>query len=357
MSDLGAPMQASSSCNPARAPAVAAAGSRVRSDRRRYVGVAIAVLLAVPATSWAQPKADMSYPVKPIRWIIDFPGGGVSDTIARAVSTRWAERLGQPLVVDPRPGAGGMLAYGLGARAVPDGYTISFISAPFVLLVSLHEKPQYQVRDFSPIGLIGTAPNVLVASPKVPAKSVRELIAWVKGRPDATNFASVGIGSGPHLSGELFNLVSGMTATHIPFNGSAAAMNDLMAGRVDYMFVNLPSATPLIKAGRLQLIATGSAQRVAGFADTPTVAESGFAGFRSIGFFGVVAPGGVPAAVAGRLRSTLDAVLALPDVRERLASLGVDPPTAEAGGFAAFLADEAKVWERVIRAAKVRVDS
>ncbi|MBC7781005.1 MAG: tripartite tricarboxylate transporter substrate binding protein [Proteobacteria bacterium] len=326
-------------------------------NARIVLAIVLAEAIASPGTVQAQTGGAATYPLKPIRWIIDFPAGGVSDTIARAVSARWSEALGQPIVVDPRPGGGGMLAYGLGARAIADGYTMSFVSAPFVLLVSLHEKPQYRVTDFAPVGLIGTAPNILVAAPKVMARSARELIAWAKGRPDAVNFASVGVGSGPHLSGELFNQVTGIRATHVPFNGSAAAMNDLMAGRVDYMFVNLPSAAPLVKSGRLQLLAAGGERRIAGFPDTPTVAEAGFPGFRSIGFYGVAAPAGLPAAVTTRLQRELAQVLALPDVRERLATLGVDPPTSELSDFRAFMLDETKRWERVIREAKVKIDS
>jgi tripartite-type tricarboxylate transporter receptor subunit TctC len=291
-----------------------------------------------------------------VRLIVDFPAGDVSDTIARTVAGRWSEGLGQPLVVDPRPGAGGMLAYGLGMRATPDGHTVSFISAPFVLLVSLHEKPQYTVAGFAPVGLIGTAPNVLVASPKVPARGVKELVAWAKGRSDSVNFASVGIGSSPHLSGELFDQVSAVRATHVPFNGSGPAMNDLMAGRVDFMFVNPPSAAPLVKAGKLQLLALGSDRRVPAFPDTATVAESGFPGFRSIGFYGIAAPAGIPRVAATRLRQELARALALPEVRERLQVLGVDPAAGEAGEFGAFLLAEARRWERVVREAKIRIE-
>jgi tripartite-type tricarboxylate transporter receptor subunit TctC len=318
---------------------------------------ATAIAAATAASARAPVAATAGWPAKPIRLIVDFPAGGVSDTIARTVAGRWSEGLGQPVVVDPRPGAGGMLAYGLGMRALPDGHTISFISAPFVLLVSLHDKPQYTVAGFTPIGLIGTAPNVLVAAPKVPARGVKELIGWAKGRSDSVNFASVGIGSGPHLSGELFNQVTGVRATHVPFNGSGPAMNDLMAGRVDFMFVNLPSAAPLVKAGKLQLLALGSDRRVAAFPDTATVAESGFPGFRSIGFYGVAAPAGIPSTASARLRHELAKAIAVPEVRERLQVLGVDPAGGDAGDFGAFLLDETRRWERVVRDAKIRIEA
>jgi len=308
---------------------------------------------ALPAPPAA---AQPAWPQKPIRWIIDFPAGGVSDTVARSVSGRWSERLGQPLVVDPRPGAGGMLAYGLAARALPDGHTIAFISAPFVLLPALHARPQYSVADFVPVGLIGTAPNVLVASPRVPAGSVRDLVAWARTRGDAVNFASVGIGSGPHLSAEQFNQIAGLRGTHVPFNGSGAALTEIMAGRVDYLFVNLPSAAPLAKTGKLAMLATGSERRLSAWPDLPTVAEGGLAGFRSVGFYGVAAPAGVRASVLTRLRADLAQVVSLPEVRERLIALGAEPPT-DGFDFAAFLAEETTRWGKVILEARIRIDN
>jgi tripartite-type tricarboxylate transporter receptor subunit TctC len=320
------------------------------------IGMLSIAVAACTGTAHAQAPSATGWPTKPVRLIVDFPAGGVSDTIARTVGGRWSEGLGQPVVVDPRPGAGGMLAYGLGMRAQPDGHTISFVSAPFVLLVSLHEKPQYTVAGFAPIGLIGTAPNVLVASPKVPARGVKELIGWAKGRSDSVNFASVGIGSSPHLSGELFNQVTGVRATHVPFNGSGPAMNDLMAGRVDFMFVNLPSAAPLVKAGKLQLLALGGDRRIPAYPDTATVAESGFPGFRSIGFYGIAAPAGIPATAGTRLRQELARAIVVPEVRERLQALGVDPAGSDAGDFGAFLLDETRRWERVVREAKIRLE-
>lgn len=338
-----------------RTPEVAAAGKPIATVGLAAMATGLCGALST-AAALAQPQVPAAWPAKPVRLIVDFPAGGVSDTIARTVAGRWSEGLGQPVVVDPRPGAGGMLAYGLGMRATPDGHTLTFVSAPFVLLVSLHDKPQYTVAGFTPIGLVGTAPNVLVASPKVPARSVKELVGWAKGRSDSVNFASVGVGSGPHLSGELFNQVTGMRATHVPFNGSGPAMNDLMAGRVDFMFVNLPSAAPLVKAGKLLLLALGSERRVPAFPDTATVAESGFPGFRSIGFYGVAAPAGIPPAAATRLRQELARTVAIPEVRERLQVLGVDPAVGDAAEFGAFLLDEARRWERVVREAKIRIE-
>ena len=314
------------------------------------------LFLAIPAA--AQPAQDVrGWPQKPIRWIVNSPAGGLSDVMARVLAPRWGEALGQPLVVDPRPGGGGMLAYGLGARAAADGHTISFASAPFVVLVSLHAKPQYRVSDFVPVGLVATAPNVLVASPRLQARSVKELVDWARARDGAANLASVGVGSTPHLSGEMFNRMTGIRAVHVPFNGSTAALNELMAGRVDYLFVNYPAAAPLARAGKLTLLASGSERRLGAQPDLPTLAESGLPSFRSVGFYGVLAPVGISRPILGTLSLELERTLRLPEVRERLAALGADPASAEDNArFAAFLADEARRWAQVIREAGVRVD-
>jgi tripartite-type tricarboxylate transporter receptor subunit TctC len=298
-----------------------------------------------------------NWPQKPIRWIVNSPAGGISDVMARVVAPRWGEALGQPLVVDPRPGGGGMLAYGLGARAAPDGYTVSFASAPFVVLVSLHAKPQYRLADYVPVGPVATAPNVLVASPRVPGRGVKDLVAWLRAREGAANLASVGVGSTPHLSGEMFNRMAGVRATHVPYNGSTAALNELMAGRVDYLFVNYPAAAPLARAGKLAMVATGSAQRLPSLPDVPTLSESGFPGFLSVGFYGVMAPAAIPRPILATLSRELSRTVQHPEVRERLGALGADPATAaETEGFAAFLAEEARRWATVIREAGVRVD-
>ena len=304
----------------------------------------------VSAASAQTKSASSAYPNKPIRWIVDFPAGGLSDTIARTIGAKLHESLGQPVVVDPRPGAGGLLAYGLGAKATPDGYTLSVISAPFTVLLSLHDKIPYDTfRDFAPISLCATAHNVLVAGPKLPAKNVSELIAYAKTRPQGANFASVGIGSSPHLTGELLKARAGLTATHVPFTGSGAALTDLMAGRVDFMFVNYPAAVPLAKAGRIQMLATAGEKRLRAFPDVPTLAESGFPGFRSTTWVGLAAPGATPKAIISRLNGEIVRILKLDDVRERLDGLGFEAQGSTPEELRAFLMDEVKRWEKVIK--------
>lgn len=294
--------------------------------------------------------AAADYPSRPIRWIVDFPAGGLSDTVARTVGTKLHESMGQPVVVDPRPGAGGLIAYGLAAKATPDGYTISIVSAPFSVNLSLLDKMPYDTfKDFAPISLMATAHNVLITGPKVPAKTVQELIAYAKTRPAGLNFASVGIGSSPHLTGELFKTRAALNATHVPFNGSGPALNDVMSGRIDFMFVNYPAAAPLAKAGRVQLLATAATTRLRSFPDVPTLAESGFPGFRSTTWVGVAAPGATPKAIIAKLNSEIVRSLKLDDVRERLDALGFEPQGTTPEEFRAFLSEEIKRWAKVIQ--------
>jgi tripartite-type tricarboxylate transporter receptor subunit TctC len=323
----------------------------------RSVWIALALTTAcVAAAGAAQP--DGTYPSKPIRWIIDFPAGGLSDVLARSVAPKLQESLGQPIVVDPRPGAGGLLAYGLAARSAPDGYTLVFISAPFTVNLNLYDKLPYDTfRDFVPVASLATTHNVLLASPKVPAKTVSELIAYSKTKPSGLNFGSVGVGSSPHLTGELFKTRSGVSATHVPFQGSGPALTDLIAARLDFMFVNYPSALPHIKSGRVNLLATAGPNRLRAFPETPTLIESGFPGFRSVGWFGVAAPGGTPKPLTAKLNATITRIVKIDEVRERLDTLGVEPAPMTQEEFRAFLADEVKRWEKVIKDSGAKASS
>lgn len=315
----------------------------------RVLAAAMILNLACASAAFAA-AAAADYPSRPIRWIVDFPAGGLSDTVARTVGTKLHEAMGQPVVVDPRPGAGGLIAYGLAAKATPDGYTISIVSAPFSVNLSLLDKMPYDTfKDFAPISLMATAHNVLITGPKVPAKTVQELIAYAKTRPAGLNFASVGIGSSPHLTGELFKTRAALNATHVPFNGSGPALNDVMSGRVDFMFVNYPAAAPLARAGRVQLLATAATTRLRSFPDVPTLAESGFPGFRSTTWVGVAAPGATPKAIIAKLNSEIVRSLKLDDVRERLDALGFEPQGTTPEEFRAFLSEEIKRWAKVIQ--------
>jgi tripartite-type tricarboxylate transporter receptor subunit TctC len=334
--------------------------ARIKETCMRSVWTALVLSAAcVAAAGAAQPDdAASTYPRKPIRWIIDFPAGGLSDVLARSVSPKLQESLGQPIVTDPRPGAGGLLAYGLAARSAPDGYTLAFISAPFTVNLNLYDKLPYDTfKDFVPVASIATTHNVLLTSPKLPVKTVSELIAYAKTKPAGLNFGSVGVGSSPHLTGELFKARSGVNATHVPFQGSGPALTDLMAARLDFMFVNYPSAFPHIKSGRVNMIATAGPKRLHAFPEVPTLIESGFPGFRSVGWFGVAAPGATPKPITAKLNATITRIVKLDDVRERLDTLGVEPAPMTQDEFRAFLIDETKRWEKVIKDSGAKASS
>lgn len=327
--------------------------------KTRSMHAAAAALAAVVSLGAAAPAGAgeaPGYPQRPIRVIIDFSPGGLSDTMARAVAPRMTESLGQPLVMDNRPGAAGALAYSIVAKAVPDGYTLVILSTGFSLNLSLVSKLPFDTRrDFVPIGLIGTTPNVLVTSSKT-ARTVAELVAAVKARGGAANAGSTGVGSTPHLTLELFKRVAGFDALHVPFNGSGPAITDILAGRIDFMFLNLPSSSGHIKAGRITALAVGSEQRTSLLPDVPTMQESGYKGFRSTSWAGLGGPAGLPAPVVARLSRELIAAVDSADARERIAAAGGEARSSTPEGFRAFIDDEIARWGRVIREAGVKVE-
>jgi tripartite-type tricarboxylate transporter receptor subunit TctC len=336
-----------------------------RIERRTGAAGAVAVVLwgmaafpgLHPGSAFAQARgASDSYPNRPIRMIVDFSAGGLSDQMVRAVAPRMSEALGQPMVMDNRPGAAGALAYSIVAKAVPDGYTLITLSTGFSLNLNLVSKLPFDTdRDFIPIGLIGTTPNVLVTGAKGP-KTVAELIALVKSKPNATNAASTGIGSTPHLTLELLKRAAGIDPTHVPFNGSGPAITDLLGGRIDFMFVNLPASIGHIKGGRIVALAVGSEKRTPLLPDVPTMQESGYKGFRSVSWAGIGGPAGLPRPVVARLSKEVIAAVESAEVRDRLAAAGAEPRSSTPEEFRAFINEEIVRWARVIKDAGIKLD-
>jgi len=318
--------------------------------------VAALAVVAPQAIAQAQPRSGDGYPSRPIRMIVDFSAGGLSDQLVRAVAPKMSEALGQPMVMDNRPGAAGALAYSIAAKAVPDGHTLVTLSTGFSLNLNLGVKLPFDTdRDFIPIGMIGTTPNVLVTGSKG-AKTVAELVATVRSKPGATNAASTGIGSTPHLTLELFKSVAKIDPTHVPFNGSGPAIADMLGGRLDFMFVNMPASLGHIKGGRIQALAVGSEKRSPQLPDVPTMEESGYKGFRSTSRAGIGGPAGLPKAVVARLSKETIAAVESPEVRERITAAGGEARSSTPEQFSAFIKDEIVRWGRVIKAAGVRVD-
>jgi tripartite-type tricarboxylate transporter receptor subunit TctC len=315
----------------------------------------VAVLLAM--TSCAAPAAEPPYPTKPIRMIVAVPPGGPADTLARLVSPRLTESLGQTVVIDNRPGANGIIAYETTARATPDGHTFTAVAAGVVINPSLYPNVQYDaLKDFAPITLGITVPNILVVHPSVPAGSVKELIALAKAKRGTVTFASAGNGTSGHLALEVFRLASGIDVIHVPYKGGGPALADVLAGQVQALFSIALAATPQVKAGKLRALAITSARRSSVAPDLPTVAEAGLPGFEVIGWFGWLAPAATPKYIVNRLNAELVRTLKLPDVRDRLISQSTEPVGNTPQAFAAFMKSEYVKWAKVIKAANIKVE-
>jgi tripartite-type tricarboxylate transporter receptor subunit TctC len=319
----------------------------------RIVAAVVCAVLAVSFDAAAQP-----YPSRPVRFIAPFPPGGSADTIGRLLAQELAKSLGQPVLVENRPGAGGNIGVDLVAKSAPDGYTIG-IGAAGALTINqslMGRLPYDPQRDLAPISKLADIPIVLAAASTAPAGSVGEVIAVAKAKPGVLSFGSAGNGTAMHLSGELFKLMAGVDIAHIPYKGSAPATTDLVAGQLPLAFVDLSSALPQIRAGRIKGLAVASGQRTVTAPDIPTIAESGVPGYAAVGWFGVIAPAGTPREIVARLNAEIVRIMALPDVRDRALAVGAEPSTTTPEGFAAFIAAEIPKWERVVKASGAKAN-
>ena len=298
------------------------------------------------------------YPAKAIRFVVPFPAGGPLDISARAIAQKLTEVWKQPVIIDNRPGAGGNIGADNVAKSVPDGYTLLMGAvSTHAINPSLYSRMPYDaIRDFAPITLVTTVPNVLVVHPSVPAKNVRELIALARSRPGQLNFASGSTGSTGHLAGELFKTMAHVDMVHVPYKGAAPAVTDLIAGHVSMMFDNLASALPQIKAGRTRALAVTTLSRSAMVPDLPTIDESGLKGFDLSTWFGIFAPAGVPSPTLSALHREITRALDSADLRTRLAAIGAQPTPNTPEAFAAFIKAEHAKYARVIKVSGARVD-
>jgi tripartite-type tricarboxylate transporter receptor subunit TctC len=315
---------------------------------------ALAVLLAAVATG----ACAQGYPTKPIRIVVPFPAGGATDLLARAAAQKLTDAWGQPVVVDNRPGAGGNIGSELVAKAAPDGYTLEMGTVgTHAINASLYAKMPYDhVKDFAPVILVASVPNVLVVNPAVPVNSVQELIAYAKANPGKLNFASSGSGTSIHLSGELFKVMAGVQMAHIPYKGSAPALQDLIGGQVQLMFDNLPPSLPQIKGGKLRALAVTSAVRAPALPDVPTVAEAGLPGFEASSWFGILAPAGTPPDIIAKLNAEIAKWLASPEAKEKMLALGANAAGGSPEDFAKHIATETVKWQKVVKASGAKVD-
>jgi len=297
------------------------------------------------------------YPAKPIRLIVPFAPAGSADALARTIQPALSEALGQTLVIDNRPGASSTIGTDMAAKAAPDGYTLVLVTTTHTVNPSLIAKlPFDTVKDFAPVSLVVSQPNILVVHPSVAAKSVKELVAMAKGKPGGMNFASGGNGSSPHLSGELFNIVAGTRITHIPYKGSGPGVTDLLGGHVQMMFAGPLALEQHIKSGRLRPLALADKRRSTILPDVPTMAEAGFPGVETGTWYGILAPARTPPAVVAHVQREIVRILQAADLKTRILNQGVDIVASSPADFEKFIIAEVAKWSRVVKAAGVRAD-
>jgi len=314
------------------------------------------IALAVAALIAAAPSVAQDYPVKPVRAIVPFPPGGAADIIARHTSQKLSEAFGTQFIVDNRGGAGGAIGTEFVARAVPDGYTLLKASSS-TMSINPHfaAKQTYDPHtSFTPIILIGYAPNVLVAHPSVPAKTVKELIALAKAKPESLSFASNGSGTLSHLTGELFMQRAGIKLLHVPYKGAAPAVIDTVSGQTTLLFAAYPSITTQVKAGRLKALAVTSAKRIEIAPQLPTVAEAALPGFESNQWWGFYGPAGLPPAIVTRLNAEMNKILRTPDIKQRFAADGAEPGGGTPAELAAYLKADYERWGKVVKTAGIK---
>ena len=304
-------------------------------------------------SSWANAQA---WPSKPIRYIVPFPPGAFNDTLGRTIAAELSKTLGQPMLVDNRPGGNSVIGTEIAAKSPPDGYTLFGAALPFSAIQSLHKVSFDVTKDFAPITLAGFSANLLVATPSFPANSVAELIAYAKANPGKVNYGSSGNGTSVHLAMELFKSMTGTYMLHIPYKGSAPVVADLIAGQVDVMFDNMPNVIGQVRAGKMKALAVTTAQRSPQAPEIPTVAEAGVPGYEQTAWFGVLAPAGTPREIIGRFNSEIVRLLNSADVRERFARQGVEVRTSTPEQFSTFLNSEVARWGKVIRDAGIKSD-
>ena len=324
----------------------------MRALQRLSVVAGLAAVLLVPAAASAQ-----DFPAKgPIRIIVPFPAGGPNDIIARAVGQKMAEILKQKVIVDNRGGAGGVLGTEMVAKADPDGYTVAVTSAGALSISASVQKgvPYDAPKDFKPITLVAKVPEMLVVATSVPASNMAELVALAKSKPGKLNFASSGIGSMPHLAGELLKLKAHINIVHVPYRGAAPAVNDLLGQQVQMVFLDLPILIPQVQAGKLKPIAIGTTKRVAALPNVPTTVEAGYPDIQTENWYGMVAPAGTPPAVVAKLNRAAVEALHSDDVKKRLNPLGAILVGDTPEEFAAFITREKEKWAAVVKAAGIK---
>jgi tripartite-type tricarboxylate transporter receptor subunit TctC len=321
--------------------------------RRDFLQLAAGAAVLGAASTVASAQA---YPTRPVHWIVSFTAGGPNDTVARIIGQYLADRLGQQFVIENKVGAGGNMGMAAVLSSPPDGYTIGFVAPNNAINTSLYEKLPFDfIRDSVPVAGTMLLTNVMVVNPDVPAKTVAEFIAYAKINPGKINMASSGSGTSVHMSGELFKAMTGINMQHVPYRGSAPAMQDLLTNRVQVMFDNLPGSMAHIKAGTLRALGVTAGKRAQALPDVPTIGET-VTGYEAVVWYGIVAPKGTPPEVVDTLNTAVNAVLADPTLKARLAELGGEPMPMTPAEFGKLLADETEKWAKVVKFSGAKAD-
>jgi tripartite-type tricarboxylate transporter receptor subunit TctC len=324
----------------------------------RLLALAAMFVVAAGAALTSGSAAAQSYPNKPIRMIIPFPPGGGNDVIARLVGQKLSTRLGQPVVLDNRAGANGIVGLSAVMNAAPDGYTLGIAAAgPMAVNPALYEKLAYDpIKDFAPITNMVIYPLLLVTHPSVPAKTMPDLLALARQKPGELFFASPGSGNSGHLAGELLNSLAKVKTVHVPYKGQGPAVADLLAGQVQMLYSSIPSVLPMVQQGRLNAIAIGSAKRLSSMPDVPTIAESGVPGYEAYSWIGIVAPARTPSAIIARLNQEIVDILKQKDVEQELLAQGAIPVGDTPEHFETYMKAEIVKWGAVVKAANIKAD-
>jgi tripartite-type tricarboxylate transporter receptor subunit TctC len=315
--------------------------------------MAVATLAIPTAGALAQ-----SYPSRPIRLIVPFGPGSTVDIMARALAGPLFEQLGQTIVVENKPGAGGTVGVDVIAKAPKDGYTVGIgTTGPLTINPALQSRMPFDtLADLAPVSLIATGPNAVLVHPSVPAQNIRELVALARAKPGALNFASSGVGSTNHLAGELFNSVAGVQMVHVPYKGNSEALADLLAGRVQVLFSGLPPVMSQVHSGKARVLAIAGPARAGALPNVPTVAEAGLPGAEVLVWYGLLAPVGTPKEIVARLNAEIVRALARPDIRARLVEAGSDPASSTQEEFGRMIASDLAKWKKVITAANIKIE-
>ena len=313
--------------------------------------------VALAAAALCGPAQAQGYPSKPVNIVVPFAPGGATDIMTRLLAERLSKRLGQPVIVENKPGAGTMIASEYVAKAPADGHTVLMAASSLGIAPSLYSKVNYDpVKSFAPISLVASVVHVLEVHPSVPVKSVGELITWLKANPGKANYGSVGAGTSTHLESELFNTMAGVKMVHVPYKGSAPALTDLVGGSLQVMFDAWASSGPFVKDGRTRLLAVTTAQRSKILPDVPTVAESGYKGFDMSTWYGLLMPAGAPAPIVAQMNGAVNKLLATPEMQKAIHDQGAEPLAMTPEAFSQQLQRDYQGMEKIVRDAGVKIE-